>query len=116
MKPANRKEKGFSQQVGEKERRKFKALREKKKSVWSGLGMFGMVGWSVAVPTLLGTILGIWLDKIYPKTFSWTLSFLIIGLVIGCLIAWFWVSNENREIHLTNKDDELNNTKEEKDE
>ncbi|MDR9456933.1 MAG: AtpZ/AtpI family protein [Salegentibacter sp.] len=118
MAPANKKNKGnaFSQQVGKKERRKLKALRDKKKSIWSGLGMFGMVGWSVAVPTLLGTILGIWLDKNYPQSFSWTLTFLVIGLLIGCLIAWFWVANEDREMNPTDKDEELNLTKEEKDE
>ena len=115
---ANKKKDGnvFSQQVGDKERRKLKALGEKKKSVWSGLGMFGMVGWSVVVPMLLGAILGIWLDKIYPQSFSWTLTFLIIGLLIGCLIAWFWVANEHREINPTKEDEELNLTKEEKDE
>ena len=61
------------------------------RSVWSGLGMFGMVGWSVAVPTLLGAALGIWLDKKYPESFSWTLTFLISGLFTGCVIAWYWV-------------------------
>jgi ATP synthase protein I len=118
MEPASQKKKrnAFSQKVGEKEKLKLKALREKKKSVWSGLGMFGMVGWSVAVPTLLGAILGIWLDEIYPQSFSWTLTFLVIGLLIGCVIAWFWVSNEHKDMNPTNNDEELNFTKEDKDE
>lgn len=118
MEPANKKKKRniYSQKVGEKEKRKLKALREKKKSIWSGLGMFGMVGWSVAIPTLLGAILGIWLDEIYPQSFSWTLTFLVIGLLIGCVIAWFWVSNEDKDINPTNNDEELNLTKEENDE
>ena len=46
--------KSFSTKVGEKEDRRLQAQQEKK-SVWSGLGLFGMVGWSVAVPALLGT-------------------------------------------------------------
>ena len=28
--------------------------------------MMGLIGWSVAVPTLLGAALGIWLDKHHP--------------------------------------------------
>jgi len=84
----------FSRQVTEKENRKLKALHENKGSVWFGLGMFGMVGWSVAVPALLGTALGIWLDKTYPQSFSWTLTCLISGLIAGCLIAWNWVIKE----------------------
>lgn len=59
-----------------------------------GLGMFGMVGWSVAVPTLLGVALGIWLDKTFPQSFSWTLTGLILGLIAGCVIAWNWVIKE----------------------
>lgn len=84
----------FSKQVAEKEIRKLNALKEKKESAWRGLGMFGMVGWSVAVPTLLGVALGIWLDKVYPQSFSWTLTCLILGLISGCLIAWNWVIKE----------------------
>ena len=34
--------------------------------VWFGLGMMGLIGWSVVVPTLLGAALGIWLDKRHP--------------------------------------------------
>ena len=80
----------FSQMTSEKEKRKLRVLSEKKRSEWFGLGMFGMVGWSVVVPTFLGTIGGIWLDKNYPQTFSWTLTCLIVGLTSGCLIAWNW--------------------------
>lgn len=84
----------FSQRVAEKEVQKLKALKEKKESAWMGLGMFGMVGWSVAVPTLLGVALGIWLDKTFPQSFSWTLTGLILGLIAGCVIAWNWVIKE----------------------
>lgn len=89
----------FSQQIGEKEKRKLKAKRENKRSVWSGFGVFGMVGWSVVVPVLLGVALGMWLDKNYPESFSWTLTVMIIGLLCGCLIAWYWVAKEDKEIH-----------------
>lgn len=105
----------FSQQVGVKELRKLKNLHEKKRSIWFGLGMFGMVGWSVTVPTLLGMILGIWLDKNYPQSFSWTLTCLIIGLFAGCMIAWFWVANENREMNPNGEQQKLDLKKEKKD-
>jgi ATP synthase protein I len=60
------------------------------------MGMFGLVGWSVAIPTLLGVALGWWLDDVWPQDFSWTLTFLIVGLGVGCLNAWFWVRQESR--------------------
>jgi len=88
----------FSQQVGKKAARKLKAQRHVTQTVWSGLGMMGMVGWSVALPTLLGAALGIWLDSHYPGGRSWTLMLLAIGLGLGCFTAWHWVARENREI------------------
>ena len=100
MQPPDKKdENSFSRQVGEKAQRKLKALHNDKRSVWFGIGMFGMVGWSVAVPTLLGAALGMGMDKKYPESFSWTLSFLILGLFAGCLIAWHWITKEHNEMN-----------------
>ncbi|MGB3345164.1 MAG: AtpZ/AtpI family protein [Aequorivita sp.] len=93
----------FEKVVGDKEERKLQAQRDKK-SVWAGLGLFGMVGWSIVVPTILGAALGMWLDKHYKNDFSWTLSLLVAGLMLGCLIAWNWVQKENKEIHKKNED------------
>jgi len=88
----------FSHQVGEKAARKLKAQRHVTQTVWSGLGMMGLIGWSVAVPTLLGAALGLWIDKRYPGNHSWTLMLLAIGLGLGCVNAWHWVAKEDREI------------------
>jgi len=88
----------FSHQVGAKAARKLKAQRHVTQTVWSGLGMMGMVGWSVAVPTVLGAALGVWLDQHYPGGHSWTLALLAGGLGLGCLNAWHWVAKEDREI------------------
>ena len=50
-------------QIGAKAARKLKARRNPSQGVWFGLGMMGIIGWSVVVPTLLGAGLGLWLDK-----------------------------------------------------
>jgi ATP synthase protein I len=88
--------KGFREEVGSKEERKLKARKEGDRSVWFGLGMFGLVGWSVAVPTLIGVAIGIWLDKHWSGSYSWTLMCLILGIVAGCMNAWYWVKRESR--------------------
>jgi ATP synthase protein I len=88
----------FSRQVGAQAARKLKAQRGVAKGVWFGLGMSGLIGWSVTVPTLLGAALGLWVDKHYPSRFSWTLMLLLIGLVIGCLNAWHWVASEYNKL------------------
>ncbi|MEK6238669.1 MAG: AtpZ/AtpI family protein [Planctomycetales bacterium] len=81
--------------VGPKEQRKLRARREHGRGAWFGLGMFGLVGWSVAVPTLMGIALGIWLDENLPVEFSWTLTGLGMGVAVGCSIAWQWVRRES---------------------
>lgn len=91
-------ETSFSRVVRAKAARKLQARRNSAQGVWFGLGMMGLVGWSVVVPTLLGAALGIWLDHRHPARISWTLTWLIFGLVIGCLNAWHWVSQEEKEM------------------
>jgi len=44
----------FSRKVGEQAARKLRAQKRTVQGVWFGLGMMGLVGWSVAVPTLGG--------------------------------------------------------------
>jgi ATP synthase protein I len=84
----------LSRQIGAKAARKLRARRHKERTVWFGLGMMGVIGWSVAIPTLLGAVLGLWLDRRYPGGRAWTLALLVAGLTIGCLSAWRWVSME----------------------
>lgn len=82
--------------IEKKENRKLKAREEKDRGVWFGFGMFGLVGWSVAIPTLLGIALGVWIDSTYPSGYSWTLMCLFVGVVLGCMNAWYWVKKESR--------------------
>jgi ATP synthase protein I len=88
----------FSREIGTKAARKLKARRNSTQVAWFGLGMMGLIGWSVAVPTVLGAAFGIWLDHRHSGSHSWTLMLLIIGLVVGCLNAWHWVGKEEKEM------------------
>lgn len=88
----------FAERVGRQESRKLSARRGRDRNVWLGLGMLGLVGWSVATPPLVGAALGAWLDSRWPLPCSWTLTLLLGGLVFGCANAWLWVTRERREI------------------
>lgn len=88
----------FSREVGLKAARKLKAQRQVTRTIWFGLGMMGLVGWSVAVPVLVAAGLGLWLDANHPVGHSWPLMLIPVGLVLGCVNAWHWVSREGREI------------------
>jgi ATP synthase protein I len=92
---AERRDEEFERTVESKVARKRRA-RFEDHNIWFGLGMFGMVGWSVALPTLAGIALGLWLDHRYPLgSVSWTLTLLVVGVTIGCLIAWQWIRRES---------------------
>jgi ATP synthase protein I len=93
--PGERHKQSVARHVGRKAERRLKARQQRDRGLWFGLGMFGLVGWSVAVPTLLGVMLGLWLDSITEGDVSWTLTFLILGVMLGCLNAWYWVRRES---------------------
>ncbi|TCP38912.1 AtpZ/AtpI family protein [Rhodovulum marinum] len=83
--------------IARKAARKEAAQRGTGRGVWFGFGMFGLVGWAVAVPTLIGVALGAWLDRAVGGEFSWTLALLLGGVALGCVNAWFWVTKESRD-------------------
>ena len=96
----------FSREVGAKAARKLKARRNAGQGVWFGLGMMGLIGWSVVVPTLAGAALGIWLDHRHPGSHSWTLALLVAGLTIGCFNAWHWVAKEDKAMREEQEDND----------
>jgi ATP synthase protein I len=96
----------LSEEIGVKAARKIKARRGAGQGVWFGLGMMGLIGWSVVVPTLLGAAIGIWLDSHYPGRHPWTLALLMAGLAIGCFNAWHWVAKEDKAIAEEQEDSE----------
>ncbi|HWQ89009.1 MAG TPA: AtpZ/AtpI family protein [Desulfitobacteriaceae bacterium] len=97
-KPGAKTQKEYSRHIEAKAARKIKAKKENRAEVWFGLGMMGIIGWSIVIPTLLGVALGRWLDKNYQGSYSWTLMMLTLGLVIGCLNAWYWIKKEEEKI------------------
>ncbi len=94
----------FIEKIKRKEKRKLRAQRKKGQAIWFGLGLFGVIGWSVMIPTLIGIAVGIWADRKWPGTISWTLTFLFAGIILGCLNAWYWVEKERKEIEEENKE------------
>lgn len=83
--------------IGQSARRKIKARKYRGRNALYGLGMFGLVGWAIAVPTILGTALGLWIDAHITSDRSWTIALLLGGVTLGCFNAWYWVSRESRD-------------------
>lgn len=94
----------LSEAVGARAVRKLKARRHATPGIWFGLGMMGLIGWSIVVPTLLGAALGLWLDTHHPGKHGWTLALLMAGLAIGCWNAWQWVAKEDKAMRDDQRD------------
>lgn len=95
--PRLRDEAVFAQLVSANAARKARMLKGRR-GVWFGLGMSGLIGWSVAIPTFVGAMAGLWWDRRHPGRHSWTLLLMTIGLVIGCTNAWHWIVQEDRSM------------------
>ncbi len=89
----------FSSLISRKAERRLRAKQASKDLGWYGLGMMGLIGWSVVFPTLLGAALGQWIDRRHPGSQSWTLALLVAGLCLGCFNAWGWVAKEDQAMH-----------------
>ena len=83
--------------IARKAQRMEESRKRRRESAWYGLGMFGLVGWSVAIPIVAGIALGIWIDRRWPGEVSWTLTLLITGAAVGAMNAWYWFQREGRD-------------------
>ncbi len=89
----------FRKEVAARHERKERAKAKKLRTVWFGLGTFGLVGWSVSIPTVVGIALGVWIDRTWPGRHSWTLMLLVVGAALGCWTAWQWIEKESQRDH-----------------
>ena len=104
--PKNKIVDNFSQDVRDREKRRLRSLKQDK-HVWFGLGMFGMVGWSIAVPSVVGVFIGLWIDSNLTGRYSWTLMLFIVGLGLGCYNVWYWLQKERESINKQEDEDDI---------
>ena len=112
--PDRKKEKEHRLQYEEKmleqieidERRKRRWQRKKGRSAWFGLGLSGLVGWMIILPTLLGILIGAWIDENFPSSIPWTLVLMLLGLVFGATSTYFWLMREQKDIQQEREDTE----------
>lgn len=87
----------FEQQIERRQIRLRRARSRGDRTIAIGLGTFGLVGWTIAVPLVLGTLAGLWLDGKTGSGIRWTLSFMLLGLIIGATNVWSWLERQRRE-------------------
>ena len=68
-----------------------RANKENKQVVYRA-ALLSVYGWQLAIPVLLGIMLGILLDKVFPIAhFSWILNLILLGFMVGFYNASQWM-------------------------
>ena len=80
-----------SEAIRRRTQRMQKTRDEPQYSPLNGLGVFGVIGWSVAIPTVGGAFLGMWLNRVAAQSFSWPIALILGGVVLGGMVAWSWI-------------------------
>jgi len=90
----NRGHKEMRRAVRLREQRSERWKREGERPIWKNLSMIGALGWLIVTPTLVGVLIGRWLDRVFESGtfFSGTLIFL--GIVMGSYLAWQRINKE----------------------
>lgn len=89
-------EEEFLEKIKTNSAKKIKS-QEEGNEIMFGLGLFGIVGWSIAIPTVMGIALGVFLDNRFTQSFSWTITLLFVGVILGSYNAWHWIKEKTRD-------------------
>jgi ATP synthase protein I len=74
--------------VEQRGERRARWEREGERPLWQNLSMIGALGWLVVTPTVLGALIGRWLDRTYGQGVFWTGSLIFLGAAIGFYLIW----------------------------
>ncbi len=87
MRRPPRKPDPLTEAVRKRERRAAEARESGERSGWQNLAVIGTLAWQVLLPTLLGILLGRWLDRLtgHPVLFS------ALGIIGGVALG-FWMA------------------------
>jgi ATP synthase protein I len=82
---------GLLRSVRQSRQRHWHWLREGEPTFARQVAQIGVLGWTIVLPTLLGTFLGRWIDRRFGTGIFWTGPLLLLGLALGCWSAWRWM-------------------------
>jgi len=85
------------ERIASRQARMIRTRTRSNRSFWRPMALIGVIGWTVAIPMLIGIAAGTWIDHRWPSPFSWTLMLLFAGLALGCLLAWTRIKREQED-------------------
>ncbi len=69
---------------------------EPEPSLGNRLGQIGILGWTIVIPTLLGLVIGHWLDRHFGTGVFFSAPLLMVGAALGLWSAWKWMHRQTR--------------------
>jgi len=86
--PDNEERKKMRRAVHLREQRSERWKKEGERPLWQNLSMIGALGWLIVTPTLLGVLIGRWLDRTFQTGIFFSGALIVLGIAIGCYLAW----------------------------
>ncbi|MEX1362271.1 MAG: AtpZ/AtpI family protein [Nannocystaceae bacterium] len=68
--------------------RRDKARRRRGGSLWTQASRVGTVGWLIAVPIVIGALLGHLLDERLDSGITFAMAFIVLGVLAGGYALW----------------------------
>jgi ATP synthase protein I len=94
LSPNNDNQQRMRRAVRLRERRSERGKKEGERSLWQNLSMIGALGWLIVTPTLLGVVVGRWLDRTFETDIFFSGALIFLGVAFGCYLAWQRVNKE----------------------
>lgn len=73
------------------EERRREGIEVPEPSLGVRLGQIGILGWTIVVPTLIGVVVGHWLDRLFGTKVFFSAPLIMIGAAFGMWSAWRWM-------------------------
>ena len=86
-------------QIGLKAAQKVQTLPNSAQDTAAGSGIIGLAA-SVAIPSLLGVTLGMWLDNRHFILFPCTPTLFAVGIALGFINSRRWMMKQEREFRM----------------
>lgn len=94
LSPDDEKQHKMQRAVRLREERRQRWEKEGERSLWQNLSMIGALGWLIVTPTLIGVLVGRWLDKRFDTDIFFSGALIFLGVAFGCYLAWQRVNKE----------------------
>ena len=87
-------DRGLSEAARRSHARDEAGARDPEPSLARRFGQIGVLGWVIVGPTLLGVLLGSWLDRMLGSGITLSAALTVLGAALGLWLAFRWMHEQ----------------------